>query len=88
PAAAFVSLKLDDQLRGCIGTIEPEHENLGKEIIANAIAAATGDPRFEPVTAEELEQLSISVDVLSEPVPADYSQLNPAKLGLVAQWKV
>jgi len=87
PAAAFVSLKLDDQLRGCIGTIEPEHENLGKEIIANAIAAATGDPRFEPVTAEELEQLSISVDVLSEPVPADYSQLNPAKLGLVAQWK-
>lgn len=87
PAAAFVSLKLDDQLRGCIGTIEPEQENLGKEIIANAIAAATADPRFEPVTAEELEQLSISVDVLSEPVPADYSQLNPAKLGLVAQWR-
>ena len=87
PAAAFVSLKLDDQLRGCIGTIEPEHENLGMEIIANAIAAATGDSRFEPVTAEELEQLSISVDVLSEPVPADYSQLDPAKLGLIAQWR-
>lgn len=87
PAAAFVSLKLDDQLRGCMGTIEPEQDNLGAEIIANAIAAATGDPRFEPVTPAELEQLSISVDVLSEPVPADYSQLNPAKLGLVAQWR-
>lgn len=86
-AAAFVSLKLDDQLRGCIGTIEPEHDCLAAEIIANAISAASSDPRFEPVSMEELDQLSISVDVLSPPIPAQFSQLNPARLGLIAQWQ-
>lgn len=87
PAAAFVSLKQDDQLRGCIGTIEPKYEHLGAEIIANAIAAATTDPRFDRVTIAELEELSISVDILSQPVPATYSQLDPSRLGLVAQWR-
>lgn len=87
PQAAFVSLKLDDQLRGCIGTIEPKYEHLGAEIVANAIAAATTDPRFDRVTISELEQLSISVDLLSEPVPATYSQLDPSRLGLIAQWR-
>lgn len=86
-AGVFVSLKMDDQLRGCIGTVQPEQENMAREVIANAISAASADPRFEPVTAEELEELSISVDVLTEPVPAEYSELNPAKLGLVAQWQ-
>lgn len=86
-AAAFVSLKLDDQLRGCIGTTEPRHAHLAQEIVANAIAAASEDPRFEPVTAEELDLLSISVDVLSPPTPAQYSQLNPARLGLIARWQ-
>lgn len=86
-AGVFVSLKQDDQLRGCLGTIEPEHQNLAEEIIANAISAASSDPRFEPVELHELQQLSISVDVLSEPVPTQYSQLDPAKLGLIASWK-
>lgn len=87
PGAAFVSLKLDDQLRGCIGTIEPKHEHLGAEIIANAIAAATTDPRFDRVTIAELDQLSVSVDILSEPVPATYAELDPSRLGLIAQWR-
>jgi AmmeMemoRadiSam system protein A len=86
-AGVFVSLKLDDQLRGCIGTIEPEHENIAQEIIANAVSAASQDPRFEPVTMDELDQLTISVDVLSEPVAATFAQLDPATLGLVAEWK-
>lgn len=87
PAAAFVSLKADDQLRGCIGTVAPTRPSLGEEIIANAIAAATQDPRFEPVTPEELPQLSISVDVLSPPKLAQYSELDPATLGLIARWQ-
>ena len=86
-AGAFVSLKLDDQLRGCIGTIEPEQENLAAEIVANAIAAASQDPRFEPVSPQELEQLTISVDVLGEIVPTGFAALDPSRLGLIARWQ-
>ncbi len=67
-AACFVSIKTHDgNLRGCIGTIEPVKHNLAQELIANAINAATRDPRFEPVAADELAQLRYSVDVLAAP---------------------
>ena len=66
-AGAFVSLKIDGQLRGCIGTIEPVRENLAEEIIENAISAGFYDPRFQPITKDELPKLEYSVDVLSEP---------------------
>ena len=69
-AASFVTLTERGQLRGCIGTIEPGKDTLAEEIIANAINAATRDPRFSPVSAEELSQLRYSVDVLSAPEPA------------------
>lgn len=64
-AGAFVSLKKDGRLRGCIGTILPVRENLAAEIMANAIAAGTDDPRFEAVRADELPELVYDVDVLS-----------------------
>ena len=64
-AGAFVSLKKGGALRGCIGTVEPSRWNLAEEIITNAVSAAVKDPRFRPVRLEELDQLSISVDVLS-----------------------
>lgn len=66
-AGAFVSIHKDGQLRGCIGTIGPVRENLAREIIENAISAATRDPRFPAVRAEELASLEISVDVLGKP---------------------
>ncbi len=66
-AGVFVSLHRDGRLRGCIGTFLPTRENIAKEIIGNAVSAATRDPRFDPVRPEELEDLEISVDVLSEP---------------------
>lgn len=85
-AACFVSLKtLDGQLRGCIGTIEPSRENLAEEIIANAINAATRDPRFSPVAAEELSRLRYSVDVLSESEPATLVDLDPAVYGVIVE---
>ena len=60
PAPCFVSLKtLDGDLRGCIGTIEPSRDTLAQEIVANAISAATNDPRFDPVRTEELSNLVI-----------------------------
>lgn len=85
-AACFVSLKtLDGELRGCIGTIEPSRDSLAEEIIANAINAATRDPRFTPVTSEELSNLRYSVDVLSTPEPADVDDLDPAIYGVIVE---
>lgn len=63
----FVSLKKDGNLRGCIGTIEPCQGNIAQEIIQNAVSAGLQDPRFAPVTAEELKDLVYSVDVLYPP---------------------
>lgn len=66
-AGAFVSLKKQGELRGCIGTIEPLRENLAAEIVENAISAASKDPRFPPVEEDELAVLRVSVDILSAP---------------------
>ena len=83
-AGAFVSLKKYENLRGCIGTFLPTEENIAAEIIRNAISAATGDPRFPPVTISELNDLTISVDILSPPEEIeDISQLNPKKYGVI-----
>ena len=65
-AGAFVSLHKDGRLRGCIGTIMATKDCVAEEIIENAISASTRDPRFSPVTPEELEELEYSVDVLGE----------------------
>ena len=66
-AGAFVSLHKDGQLRGCIGTILPVTGCVAEELIRNAVSAATEDPRFSPVTPEEVPFLEYSVDVLGEP---------------------
>ncbi len=85
-AGAFVSLKKDGRLRGCIGTIEPVRENLAEEILCNAVSAASEDPRFEPVGEEELDSLVYSVDVLGEPEPIDsIGALDPKRYGVVVQ---
>ena len=66
-AGAFVSIHKNGGLRGCIGTILPTRKNVAEEIIRNAISASTEDPRFPAVTTDELPELEINVDVLSEP---------------------
>jgi len=63
-AGVFVTLHKNGQLRGCIGTISPTQSSIALEIITCAIWAATEDYRFSPVRPEELDQLSIHVDVL------------------------
>ncbi len=84
---AFVSLhKKDGSLRGCIGTFLPTCENLAQELIKAAIASATQDPRFEPVNSEELKNIKISVDVLSEPESIkDPMDLAPKKYGVIVK---
>ena len=66
-AGVFVSIHKEGRLRGCIGTIQPVRRSVAEEIICNAVSAATGDPRFDPVRPEELDRLEINVDVLSMP---------------------
>lgn len=68
-AGVFVSLKKYGELRGCIGTIKPTTGSIAEEIMQNAISAGTEDPRFEPVTADELDDITYSVDVLGKPEP-------------------
>jgi len=85
-AACFVSLKtLDGELRGCIGTIEPAQETLAAEVIANAISAATRDPRFSPVAPDELGNLRYSVDVLSATEPTQMEDLDPSVYGVIVE---
>ena len=66
-AGAFVSIHKHGKLRGCIGTIAPTAGNVAEEIIQNAVSAATRDPRFDPITEDELDWLEINVDVLGKP---------------------
>jgi len=83
-AGVFVSLKKDGQLRGCIGTTGPTMPTLKEEIIANALKAALEDPRFDPVEKEELDELTISVDVLGRPEPvAGIEDLDPQQYGVI-----
>jgi len=85
-AGAFVSLYKGDELRGCIGTVEAMEEHIGEEIIKNALEAAFFDPRFVPVEKEELERLSISVDVLKEKeLVESKADLDPKKYGVVVE---
>jgi len=83
--ACFVSIKTTDgKLRGCIGTILPSYPSLDREIAANAVAAAARDPRFPPMTSDELEGVTFSVDVLTKPEPApDTSGLDPKVWGVI-----
>lgn len=83
-AGVFVSLKKNGKLRGCIGTFLPTQDNIALEIIENAISAAVHDPRFSPVTLDEVEKLTISVDILSTPEEVkDISELDPKKYGII-----
>ncbi len=84
-AAAFVSLKKHGALRGCIGTFLPTEPTVSHEIVANAIKAATEDPRFPPVKADELEELDVSVDVLSPPEPCTEEELDPRRYGVIVE---
>jgi uncharacterized protein, PH0010 family len=83
-AGAFVSIHKNGRLRGCIGTIAPTADSLAREIISNAISASTRDPRFDPITEDELKWLEINVDVLGEPEDIDSKdQLDVKRYGVI-----
>ena len=83
-AGAFVSIHEHGKLRGCIGTTGPTAANLAREIIGNAVSAATRDPRFDPITADELPWLEINVDVLGKPEKiASEAELDVRRYGVI-----
>lgn len=93
PGASFVTLKLEGELRGCIGTIDP-HRPLGEDVERNARSAAYRDPRFPPVSTAEMPRLQVEVSVLSprEAMPvageADaLAKLRPGIDGIYLQYR-
>jgi len=89
--ACFVSLHIGGELRGCIGTLEA-HRPLFRDVLENAVASATEDPRFSQLSLGELETVTISISVLSKPEPFPVKdagdllkKLVPNKHGLIIQ---
>ena len=87
--ATFVTLNIDDQLRGCIGTLEA-HQPLVVDVAHNARAAAFQDPRFGPLSQREFERLQIHISILGIPEPMKFGseqdliqQLRPGIDGLI-----
>lgn len=64
PAAVFVTLTIDKELRGCIGCLAP-HMLLGDAVIDYSVRAAFEDPRFSPLTESELKKIDIEISILS-----------------------
>jgi len=64
--ASFITLKKAEQLRGCIGSLEP-HRTLIEDVVHNAVASALSDPRFQRVQPSELDSLELTVSVLTKP---------------------
>jgi hypothetical protein len=62
--ACFITVRRDDKLRGCIGTLRA-HRALADDVKANAVAAAFRDPRFAPLNSGELAAISLEISLLS-----------------------
>lgn len=87
--ATFVTLTMDGELRGCIGSLRRSRA-LGEDVIHNAVAAAMEDPRFPPLSAAEFDAVTVEVSLLSEPEFLEFSgeqallaQLRPGEDGLI-----
>lgn len=80
----FVSVKYNGVLRGCIGSIYSSEDTVCEEIIRNAVMAASEDQRFEPISKNELDLITVSVDVLSVPeIIHSINALSPERLGVI-----
>ena len=91
-AACFVTLMQNDNLRGCIGTLEA-HRTLLDDVKHNANAAAFHDSRFSPLTSEELDITEIEISLLSAMQALQFSneqealaQLQPGVDGVVFEF--
>lgn len=90
-AGTFVTLTMDGELRGCIGSLSAE-EPIAISVRRNALNAAFHDPRFSPLSSEEAGTVNVEVSVLSDPEPLEYknaqdllAKLNPNADGVIIQ---
>ena len=93
PRACFVTLRKHGELRGCIGSLEPRRPLL-EDVRMNAVSAAVNDPRFVPVSAEELTDIDFEISVLDRPRPLEGvpvaqlpDWLGKHKPGLIIEYK-
>lgn len=91
-AACFVTLQKNGNLRGCIGTLQG-YQPLVADVAEHAHTAAFGDPRFPPLSEDELDKIEISVSVLGEPEEINVSdeqdlcrQLVPGTDGVILEY--
>jgi AmmeMemoRadiSam system protein A len=87
--ASFVTITINDNLRGCIGALEA-YQSLAEDVREHAIAAALKDPRFPPVVESELNRIKLEVSRLTAPRLLEYSsgeellvKLNPHVDGVI-----
>ncbi len=91
PGASFVTLKKHGKLRGCIGSLEARRP-LVEDVLHNAHAAAFADPRFPPVSAQELPELTFHLSILTPAEPLQFTsetdllqQIRPGIDGLILE---
>jgi AmmeMemoRadiSam system protein A len=92
PGATFVTLTINGELRGCIGSLEP-YRPLLHDLQQNALAAAFRDPRFPPVSERELDTVRVEVSLLSPVAPLAFkdeadalAQLRPGIDGVILEY--
>jgi AmmeMemoRadiSam system protein A len=78
----FVTVRVSNRLRGCIGVVAPD-EPLGDAIVRCAAGAASQDPRFPPIGADELEDLQIEISLLSAMAPLRVEEIEIGRHGLM-----
>ncbi len=86
PTGVFVTLFLNEALRGCVGSLQPQTNTLAQEVVRNAVLAGFNDPRYDPVSKKDIEKLDIHIEAItpSEPVE-DLSTLDPEVDGLIVR---
>jgi len=78
PKATFITLKKNGNLRGCIGSLIA-HTEFYNDLVSNASKAAFNDPRFPPITKEELKDITIEISILSDVKLVQYINMEDLK---------
>jgi AmmeMemoRadiSam system protein A len=83
--AVFVTLTEAGELRGCIGSLEP-NRSLAEAVVASAVSAALDDPRFPPLAADELPAVHVNLSVLGPTAPlVDPDAFEPGVDGVIVE---